>query len=796
MKYQHQPIQEESKKSHAPFFEHQHLNVGTSYSDSNLTIQRKCAACEKEEELQKKESTVQRKENSTTPVASTAVENNTPASATPSTTTLNNVPGTPTIALFIVEDNALPEPGQMRKSEMLARLKSETCATVNRAMAGMPFTADNCPYINAVFARHQNSSPAQLEALINRYEPATRAAKNAEELIRLMMNRVYTSALKWALNGGNPAEASGMFGSMLGNAGSVIGSISSGMSNLLFKENTGGASATHSPQSVMQQLGTGQPLESSTRSKMENAFGTSFSGVELHTDNTAGQLSGNMNARAFTVGNHIAFAPGEYQPGNLVSDALLAHELAHTIQQQEGRTRGALTKGADEHKLETDADNAAVNAVVSGLSGIHLSGEEIPRQQMPKLKSGLKLQSCRRTVKQCPRGLRWSVVGLPAATGPVCVCTWRCLPPGKGYSVSSYSAGDSSGPSISCTNKDRYGRCPGEPDYETVGSDYEITDDTPGTVIGVGAHMSPLGEQAACGCLPLDIDGDAAGSQQVQAPLLPPGLSVTDFSAGMGARKGAPPSAKDPKPKPAIIEPAVPRTPTVTGKPPAVAPVPPAIKPPVSGKPPVPTTAPPLPKTPVAGKPPAPATQVPATALPPSTPTPVAPGPITSGEALTVPYKKSMARATVIDTSGGFVKIKIKSKSSSGDITQSIPTARFQEMLKSGEIIRWTAERQRLMDRRPDYAPGQEETVWREAVKRSPDGIVRDPNTKEVLTWDKTRGRNDQWHMGHKKGEKYSDLVDSYVSGKISWDDFIKKYQDPANYKPEKPIENMSHKHE
>lgn len=67
--------------------------------------------------------------------------------------------------------------------------------------------------------------------------------------------------------------------------------------------------------------------------------------------------------------------------------------------------------------------------------------------------------------------------------------------------------------------------------------DYEIKKDgeSQGTTVGVGAHMSPLGGQALCECLPLDIEGDPTGDKQVHEPLLPPGLDLTDL-AGMRGR--------------------------------------------------------------------------------------------------------------------------------------------------------------------------------------------------------------------------------------------------------------------
>ena len=77
----------------------------------------------------------------------------------------------------------------------------------------------------------------------------------------------------------------------------------------------------------------GRPLESDVRSRMERGFGQSFRDVRVHADGSAAQLSDVIDARAFTHGRDIYFGSGEYAPGTQAGDRLLAHELAHTLQQ-------------------------------------------------------------------------------------------------------------------------------------------------------------------------------------------------------------------------------------------------------------------------------------------------------------------------------------------------------------------------------------------------------------------------------------------------------------------------------
>ncbi len=78
---------------------------------------------------------------------------------------------------------------------------------------------------------------------------------------------------------------------------------------------------------------SGEPLDATTRAFMEPRFGYNFSEVRVHNNSAAAQSAHDVHALAFTVGNHIAFASGQYSPGSANSNRLLAHELAHVVQQ-------------------------------------------------------------------------------------------------------------------------------------------------------------------------------------------------------------------------------------------------------------------------------------------------------------------------------------------------------------------------------------------------------------------------------------------------------------------------------
>jgi hypothetical protein len=86
-------------------------------------------------------------------------------------------------------------------------------------------------------------------------------------------------------------------------------------------------------QAVRGARGGGQPLPGRVRAPMERALGADFRGVRLHTDAQADQFSRMLGARAFTTGQEIFFRQGEYHPDGMPGQRLLAHELAHVVQQ-------------------------------------------------------------------------------------------------------------------------------------------------------------------------------------------------------------------------------------------------------------------------------------------------------------------------------------------------------------------------------------------------------------------------------------------------------------------------------
>lgn len=95
---------------------------------------------------------------------------------------------------------------------------------------------------------------------------------------------------------------------------------------------------------------------------------------------------------------------------------------------------------------------------------------------------------------------------------------------------------------------------------------------------------------------------------------------------------------------------------------------------------------------------------------------------------------------------------------------------------------------------RPSFRKGVVEEVWENA--KGPDGLVRDPNTGEIIDWTPGTPRKGVWDMGHLPEAKYSEMHDAYMRGEMTTEEFVDWYNDPANYRPELPSNNRSHKYE
>lgn len=107
--------------------------------------------------------------------------------------------------------------------------------------------------------------------------------------------------------------------------------------------------------------GGGSPLPSLVRSKMERALGTDLSRVRVHQ----GEEAESVGALAYTRGTDLHFQRGAYDPTSTPGQRLLGHELAHVVQQAQGRVASPAGAGApinDDPRLEAEAEAAGAHA--------------------------------------------------------------------------------------------------------------------------------------------------------------------------------------------------------------------------------------------------------------------------------------------------------------------------------------------------------------------------------------------------------------------------------------------------
>jgi hypothetical protein len=304
---------------------------------------------------------------------------------------------------LILEDTVAElQQGQMTKTEFLAQLEYTVCAAADESLRRAGRTVDGCPYVTFWFNYYRDRSAEQLERAIRKFAPESTLATDAFEYIPIVADRVRVAVDVWATTGvvtGVPDAAeiaeSGMPAGGVGGL-SCPAEESSSPDGIMPKALPGGLTPNADPKAIKSQLGAGRSLDGGARSRMERAFGYDFSNVRLHTGARAAAASSSLNARAFTIGSDIAFGAGEYKPGTLVGDAILAHELAHVVQQSGASPTTAHKKrGASEYgSLEEDADRSAVGAVVSLWTGAKGHLADLARDAMPRLRSGLGLQRC------------------------------------------------------------------------------------------------------------------------------------------------------------------------------------------------------------------------------------------------------------------------------------------------------------------------------------------------------------------------------------------------------------------
>ena len=136
-----------------------------------------------------------------------------------------------------------------------------------------------------------------------------------------------------------------------------------------------------------------------------------------------------------------------------------------------------------------------------------------------------------------------------------------------------------------------------------------------------------------------------------------------------------------------------------------------------------------------------------------------------------------------------------------GEILDGIMAAtqnKLRSIFANSDEMRWALDSgnktKPYANSRPSFRKGVVEEVWENA--KGPDGLVRDPNTGDIINWTPGQSRKGVWDMGHIPEAKYSEMHEAYMNGELTTKEFVDWYNDPANYRPELPSNNRSHKYE
>lgn len=160
----------------------------------------------------------------------------------------------------------------------------------------------------------------------------------------------------------------------------------------------------------------GHPLDPATRAEMEPPFGQDFSQVRVHTDAKAAESARAVDALAYTVGRDVVFGSGYFRPAAQDGRQLLAHELAHVVQQ--GRSARVAGVGAG---AEQEADRAAarmvsgapvgrLTAVAPALQRQHAGAAAHGKHPAAPKPKPLMLGSCTPVKDDCKPSKPWSVL--------------------------------------------------------------------------------------------------------------------------------------------------------------------------------------------------------------------------------------------------------------------------------------------------------------------------------------------------------------------------------------------------
>ncbi len=277
----------------------------------------------------------------------------------------------------IVSDGSVAGPDQMTQAAFLNELEITVRDVVDRELAVAGTSTRSCPYFETAMARYRGKSPAEVEQVARRY--AGIGAGGPRELVAGVAERGRLSARRWVTDGSVDDLATALGVTQTTAEATGAGSALQGFE--------GPGPHDPDPTWVRSRLGRGAPLWGPHRHAMENALGVDLGQVRVHRGGSDAALARRLGHVGFTVDHHVVVDDSSLGSDPLTTSAVMAHELAHTVQQREpGPAVGAQRTG----ELESRADRAVSEAasVLAGDATAGTAGRGVGRAR------GLQLQRC------------------------------------------------------------------------------------------------------------------------------------------------------------------------------------------------------------------------------------------------------------------------------------------------------------------------------------------------------------------------------------------------------------------
>ena len=209
-----------------------------------------------------------------------------------------------------MEDGAAAGPGQADRTTFLDALRLELVQMVDEEMAGTGWSGEACPYIDHYIERYRGRVFSQWQTLANQWLASTHPT-DVDEVRAAVTERVRRGLREWRQRGTTPLPPDG-----------------EAAPRPLRWAMPGARPVTPEAARAAAQLGPGSPLPADVQRRFAPELG-SLADIRVHDDAHSAAASSLAQARAFAIGDHVAFGAGTYRPGTPFGDAILAHELAH-----------------------------------------------------------------------------------------------------------------------------------------------------------------------------------------------------------------------------------------------------------------------------------------------------------------------------------------------------------------------------------------------------------------------------------------------------------------------------------